>query len=210
MLHEAILNGKLPAGSRLKIRDLAEMVGTSVMPVREAIRKLEEAGLAERKPHKGAVVTDLTFEELSQIYAIRLILESEAAALGAEKVSESETKRMETELGKMRQAIQKRNIIEYLDRDEAFLEMLYAASANPVLVSLIKSLWLRCRAYKIVGARRSFDKDKLEELWKHQETLLKAAKSRNATKARGASEKSLTEASDRIKVTLESKSSSNR
>ena len=47
-LHAAIISGELPAGSRLRIRDLAEQVGTSVMPVREAIRRLEQAGLAER------------------------------------------------------------------------------------------------------------------------------------------------------------------
>ena len=55
-IHEAIMSGELPAGARLRVRDLALQVGTSVMPVREAIRRLEEAGLAERVPHKGAVV----------------------------------------------------------------------------------------------------------------------------------------------------------
>ena len=50
VIREAILNGEMPAGTRLRVRDLAEQVGTSVMPVREAIRRLEEAGLAERSP----------------------------------------------------------------------------------------------------------------------------------------------------------------
>ena len=79
MIHEAIMNGDLPAGSRLKVRDLAEQVGTSVLPVREAIRRLEEAGLAERSPHKGAVVKDLTLEELVHVYDVRRLLEVEAA-----------------------------------------------------------------------------------------------------------------------------------
>ena len=47
-IHAAIMSGELPAGARLRVRDLALQVGTSVMPVREAIRRLEEAGLAER------------------------------------------------------------------------------------------------------------------------------------------------------------------
>ena len=81
-LHEAIMSGELPAGSRLRIRDLAEQVGTSVMPVREAIRRLEEAGLAEREPHKGAVVKGLTLEELVHVYGVRRLLEGEAARLG--------------------------------------------------------------------------------------------------------------------------------
>ena len=53
------------------------------MPVREAIRRLEEAGLAEREPHKGAVVKGLTLEELVHVYGVRRLLEGEAARLGS-------------------------------------------------------------------------------------------------------------------------------
>ena len=94
VLHHAILNGELPAGSRLRIRDRAEQVGTSVMPVREAIRRLEEAGLAEREPHKGAVVKGLTLEELVHVYGVRRLLEGEAARLGSERLIADDCKRM--------------------------------------------------------------------------------------------------------------------
>ena len=87
MIHEAIMSGDLPAGSRLKVRDLAAQVGTSVLPVREAIRRLEEAGLAERSPHKGAVVKGLTLEELVHVYDVRRLLEVAAARSGAERIS---------------------------------------------------------------------------------------------------------------------------
>lgn len=88
-LHEAILSGELPAGSRLRIRDIAEQVGTSVMPVREAIRRLEEAGLAERSPHKGAVVRTHSLEELIHVYEVRRILEVAAARAGAPLIDEA-------------------------------------------------------------------------------------------------------------------------
>jgi DNA-binding GntR family transcriptional regulator len=64
VLENAILTGSLGSGSPLRVRDLASMVGTSVMPVREAIRRLEEAGLATRIPHKGAAVRTFTVTEL--------------------------------------------------------------------------------------------------------------------------------------------------
>lgn len=204
-LNEAILNGSLPAGARLKVRDLAELVGTSVQPVREAIRRLEEAGLAERKPHKGAVVTDLTLTELTHIYQTRMVLEREAMAQGVSNLTEKDCDRMEIALDGMRKAINKRDIINYLNQDEAFLEIIYSASANPVLVSLIKSLWVRCRAYKIVGAKRSFDLNKRESLWENQEALLVVARKRNAKQAATLSEKSLREASERIEATLSAK-----
>ena len=72
------MSGELPAGARLRVRDLALQVGTSVMPVREAIRRLEEAGLAERVPHKGAVVRGLTLTELEHVYDVRILLKTEA------------------------------------------------------------------------------------------------------------------------------------
>jgi len=206
-LYEAILNGQLPAGSRLKVRDLADQVGTSVMPVRDAITRLEEAGLAERIPHKGAVVTDLTFAELTHIYEVRRILEREASSLGVANLTNEDCERMEAELKEMRAAINERDIVRYLNSDEAFLEIIYNASGNPVLVSQIKSLWVRCRSYKIVGARRSFDLDQRETLWQHQETLLSAARKNDFAKAAKITEKSLQDASDRIKVTLASKNS---
>jgi DNA-binding GntR family transcriptional regulator len=105
MIHAAILSGDLPAGSRLKVRDLAEQVGTSVMPVREAIRRLEETGLAERVPHKGAVVKSLTFEELIHVYDVRRLLETEAARLGSERITPEDCDRMQSEYELMRKAI---------------------------------------------------------------------------------------------------------
>lgn len=93
-IHDGIMSGELPAGHRLLIRDLAAELGTSVMPVREAIRRLEEAGLAEKVPYKGAVVKGLTLEELLHVYDVRRLLEVEAARLGAAVVSPREVEQM--------------------------------------------------------------------------------------------------------------------
>jgi DNA-binding GntR family transcriptional regulator len=156
-MHEAIMNGDLPAGSRLRIRDIAAQVGTSVMPVREAIRRLEEAGLAERVPHKGAVVKGLTLAELVHVYDVRRLLEVEAARLGAQQISPANVDRMHAEYELMQTAIAERRVVALLDHDEALLTILYEASANPVLVDSIRTLWQHCRAYKIVGAQGTLD-----------------------------------------------------
>src|SRR3954470_16232795 len=99
------MSGELPAGARLRVRDLALQVGTSVMPVREAIRRLEEAGLAERSPHKGAVVKGLTLEELVHVYDVRRLLEVEAARLGAARIIAEDCDEMQAEYDLMRSAI---------------------------------------------------------------------------------------------------------
>ncbi|MBC7279187.1 MAG: GntR family transcriptional regulator [Nocardioides sp.] len=199
VLHDAIMSGELPAGSRLRIRDIAEQVGTSVMPVREAIRRLEESGLAERQPHKGAVVKELSLAELLHVYDTRLLLEGEAARLGAAGIMADEVESMEETYEKLRAAIKQGQIVEMLDLDEAFLATLYRASRNPVLVSTITGLWRQCRAYKIVGAVEASTDD---SLWRHQHDLLVAARDRDGAAALAASNESLEEARARIRAHL--------
>lgn len=202
MIHAAILSGDLPAGSRLKVRDLAEQVGTSVMPVREAIRRLEETGLAERQPHKGAVVKNLTFEELIHVYDVRRLLETEAARLGAEKVTAEDCNRMQAEYDLMRKAIDEGQAVALLDHDEAMLAILYQAAANPVMLQVIRTLWQQCRAYKIVGAQGSLDAAEDDSLWRYQQDLLTAARNNDPTAAAAVNEASLRNASERIKARL--------
>jgi DNA-binding GntR family transcriptional regulator len=199
VLHAAIMSGELPAGSRLRIRDIAEQVGTSVMPVREAIRRLEESGLAERQPHKGAVVKELSLDELLHVYDTRRLLEGEAARLGAAGISAEEVAAMEQTYERMREAIQQGRIIEMLDLDEAFLSILYRASRNPVLVTTIAGLWRQCRAYKIVGALEAPGDDLL---WRYQADLLEAARNGDGAAALASSNASLEDARSRIRAHL--------
>lgn len=202
MIHEAILNGDLPAGARLRVRDLAEQVGTSVMPVREAIRRLEEAGLAEREPHKGAVVKSLSLEELIHVYDVRRLLETEAARLGSERITAEDCDRMQAEYELMRAAIAEHQVIPLLDHDEAMLSILYEAARNPVLVQMIRTLWQHCRAYKIVGAKGSLENAGDDSLWRYQQDLITAARSHDAGAAAAVNTASLLDATDRIKARL--------
>jgi DNA-binding GntR family transcriptional regulator len=201
-LREAIMSGELPPGSRLRVRDIAEQVGTSVMPVREAIRRLEEAGLAAREPHKGAVVKALTLEELVHVYDVRKVLEGEAARLGAERITVEECERMQAEFDAVVAAIRDRHAIGLLDHDEAMLTVLYTASGNPVLVDTIQTLWRHCRAYKIVGAQGSLDAGDTDLLWRYQEDLLAAARAQDAAAALAVSDASLDDATQRVRAQL--------
>ena len=201
-LHEAIMSGELPAGSRLRIRDLAEQVGTSVMPVREAIRRLEEAGLAEREPHKGAVVKALTLEELVHVYDVRRLLEGEAARLGTERITADDCERMQAEYDLMVTAISERRVVDLLDHDEALLTILYTASGNPVLVDMIRTLWQHCRAYKIVGAQGTLDAEQAHSLWRYQRDLVAAARKQDGAAALSVSDASLDDATQRIRALL--------
>jgi DNA-binding GntR family transcriptional regulator len=202
VIREAILNGEMPAGTRLRIRDLAAQVGTSVMPVREAIRRLEEAGLAERSPHKGAIVRGLTLAELVHVYDVRRLLEVEAARLGAKGITAEQTARMQAEYELMCIALAERRVIAYLDHDHALLTILYEAAGNPVLVQVIRGLWNQCRAYKIVGAQGSLDSAGSESLWSYQQRLVAAARDNDDVAAAAINEESLADATERIRSLL--------
>lgn len=208
VLREAIINGELPAGSRLRIRDVAAQVGTSVMPVREAIRRLEEGGFAQREPHKGAIVKGLTLEELVHVYAVRKILEREAARLGSERITPQDCDRMEAEYELIKSSLAEERAEDHLRHDEALLTILYEASGNPVLVSSIRNLWLQCRAYKMVGIKATLESAKSNEwLWRYQGDLVQAARSHDPDAAAAASDASLDVAAEDIRQRLAAKNS---
>jgi len=201
-IRTAIMTGEMPAGHRLRIRDIAAQVGTSVMPVREAIRRLEEAGLAEREPHKGAVVRSLTLTELAHVYDARRLLEVEAARLGAANIGPAGVGTMQEHFDLLRAAVDDGQVIAYLDNDEALLAVLYRASGNPVLVDLIQGLWEKCRSYKIVGAEGPLQADDRGPLWTFQARLLDAVRANDAEAAARISNDSLLAASERIREQL--------
>ncbi|WP_245772756.1 GntR family transcriptional regulator [Lacicoccus alkaliphilus] len=75
ILRQAILKGDLKPNERLVQADIAEQLGVSRMPVREALKTLELEGLVSLEPHKGAIVNSLTLEDIDEIYELRTLLE---------------------------------------------------------------------------------------------------------------------------------------
>lgn len=201
-LHNAIVTGEYIAGRRLQIRDLAAELGISVMPVREAIKRLEEVGLVETQPYKGAVVKEVTQDELLQIYAVRRLLEVEAARAGAAVVRKSDIARLRSMYKKLVKAIERDDVIEYLDLDEEMLTVIYAASGNKVLVETIRSLWDRCRFYKIVGARGELSDGIVAHLLEYQQKLIEAVEAGDADRAAQITFDSIDAATQRITIAM--------
>jgi DNA-binding GntR family transcriptional regulator len=200
-LRSAILTGELTAGSPLRVRDIAAMVGTSVMPVREAIRRLEETGLATRIAHKGSLVREFTVAELIHIYEVRATLEIEAARKGTANISDTDLNHMEAACERMQRAVAEGRVSDALDDDEDVLRTLYSAGANPVLVNMIETLWLQCRPYKVIGATEAIAKND-STLWSPQKALLEAAKAKDVAAATSITQQSLASARRRLEKRL--------
>jgi DNA-binding GntR family transcriptional regulator len=177
-----IVSGSLEPGSRLRVRDVAEMVGTSVMPVREAIRQLSEAGLVIHEPYKGARVRGLSTAELEQAYDVRRLLEGEAARLGAASADATVVAGMRAHHEALTAAAQAGDVTETLHRDEELLDELYRLADNPILLEIVHSLWDRCRPYKALWAGGP-DRLGQVEIWAYQTSLIDAVEANDGKTA---------------------------
>lgn len=156
-LYTAIIHGDLEAGSRLQVRDLAESLGTSMMPVREALNRLEEFGLVETLPYRGAVVKTFSQGELLEIYSVRTLLESQAVKLGIGQCDGVCVKELEEKLQQIQQALDAQDPAGFLDAEEAMLTCVFERAGNQTLMSFIRTLWARSRYYKMVGVKDLFE-----------------------------------------------------
>jgi len=139
-LREAIINGTLKPGERLMELQLAEQMGVSRTPVREAIRKLELEGFVVMVPRKGAYVSGISVRDIVDIFEVRAALESLAAGLAAERITEEELDELERVLFQIAEASAGENIGIIAEKDANFHELLFRASRNQRLVNMITHL----------------------------------------------------------------------
>lgn len=136
-LRQAILDGVLAPGERLRQEDLAAAFKTSRIPIREALRVLEYEGLAHSEPHRGFTVTALDADQIEEIYDLRTVLESHAVRAAIPLLTKpdlDELQRLYDEMGSIDSADEK------LAARERFYLRLYGVTARPRLVGLIARL----------------------------------------------------------------------
>jgi DNA-binding GntR family transcriptional regulator len=136
-LREAILDGVLPPGSRLRQEDLAVAFKTSRIPVREALRVLEYEGLAESEPHRGFTVTALDADQIEEIYELRTVLESHAVRVAIPLLTQQDLDDLQRLYDHM-EAIESAD--DKLAAREQFYLRLYGVTARPRLVGLVARL----------------------------------------------------------------------
>ena len=140
IVRSQILNMELPPGTRLKDSELAETLGISNTPVREALRRLEEAELVETEPRRGTFVKQLSLREVEGLYEVRTALEILAVRLGARRASDALLKQI-AEAAKLHlNAVQRGAVDEFLEYDRRFHDLIAEGADNPILASMLTSL----------------------------------------------------------------------
>ena len=149
-LRGAILEGKLKSGQRLMEVQLAEQLGVSRTPIREAIRKLELEGLVLMLPRKGAYVADMSFKDLIDVLEIRATLEGLAASLASERRRDEDIKGLEKLAKEFEDSVKNGDIESVLKKDIEFHEYIFSLANNNKLYQLINSIWEQVHRFRVM------------------------------------------------------------
>ena len=147
-LREAIILGELAPGTPLRLDELARQLDMSISPIREAVRRLEALGLAKHVPHHGAKVLPFDADELRDLFAVRLGLESLAVRQAAERLTPEAADAARSHLSRLDEARAVRDVREAMRAHADFHFTLYDACRSEWLPALIRPAWDRAERYR--------------------------------------------------------------
>lgn len=166
-LRQAILRGELKPGERLMEIALANRLGVSRTPVREAIRMLELEGLVNMIPRKGAQVAQITEQDLNDVLEVRLGLEELAVRFACERITDEEIKELGLAVKEFEKKMKEDDLSAQAEADVKFHEIIYGATHNRRLVQIINNIREQMYRYRIeylkdVESRKTLVKEHYE------------------------------------------------
>lgn len=148
-LRNAIIQGEFQPGERLMEVTLANKLGVSRTPVREAIRMLELEGLVVMIPRKGAEVANITVKDLKDALEVRMAIEALSVRLTCERIDEAGKEEIKQVCIAFREAINSKLVPAIVEADEAFHNTIYKLSKNPRLISIAQNLREQVYRYRV-------------------------------------------------------------
>ena len=177
---QAILTGEMKPGERLLEIHLADKLGVSRTPIREAIRKLELEGLVLMIPRKGAVVAEITEKSLRDVLEVRRALEELAMKLACEKILDEEIEELKVAAKEFEDALKTGDVTVYAEADVKFHDIIYRTTDNQRLIQLLYNLREQMYRYRVEYLKRDDSHDTL--LAEHQ-YIIETLEKRNADEA---------------------------
>jgi DNA-binding GntR family transcriptional regulator len=194
-----IVTNRLPPGSPLRLSSIAERLGVSVQPVREAVRMLAAEGLVVIEPHRGAFVARLSIEDVEELYAVRVALESLIARVATARLTDTDIDELRSRFGAMQAAERRDDQAAFITADRAFHQHLYELADRPRLLVRILDLWdASNRARPLLYESWLPIKDAVTD----HEPLLRAIESRDPAAAEAATRAHLEGAARRVLAAL--------
>lgn len=149
-LRNAILAGELKPGERLMEVTIADQLGVSRTPVREAIRKLEKESFVIMIPRKGAYVADLTKKDIMEVLEIRKELEGFAAALAAERMTLAEKEALGRVVERFNESLVNMDKRSMIESDNEFHSSIFEATKNQRLINIIYDLHDQFQRFRLI------------------------------------------------------------
>jgi DNA-binding GntR family transcriptional regulator len=147
VIREAILNGDLLPGQRINHVHIAEKLGTSRGPIREALGQLEEEGLIRNIPYKGTFVIEITPTYLEEVFSIRRVLEGFAIRWAIERATPEDLKELRETVAKMRLAAAMSDLAHSSELDLRFHYLICRSAHHNLLLQMWKSIEAALRLY---------------------------------------------------------------
>lgn len=139
-LRQAILTGELKPGERLMEIHLANKLGVSRTPIREAIRQLELEGLVIMVPRKGAQVASITKKSMSDVLEVRLALEKLAVELASKRINFEQKEELKNAMLLFEQKVSEGDVSEIAKADVAFHDKIFESTGNMRLGQIVNNL----------------------------------------------------------------------
>ncbi len=164
-LREAIITGQLAKGAQLSLKSIAESLGVSVTPVREALQILEREGFVELRPNRGAIVLGMDAQKIREHYEIREILESEAVKRfcgNKEALAE-----LRSVFDEAKFQLEQGNYGQYSELNQKFHETIWRGADNRKMFEILAGLWNGLS----IGSQTSREEYAAKSLREHAELL---------------------------------------
>ncbi len=180
-LRQAILKGDLQPGERLMEMKLAERLGVSRTPIREAIRKLELEGLVVMIPRKGAAVANITEKDTKDVLEVRRTLEMFAVEVACDRITKEQLERLKEAARAFEGFKGSMDLIHIAETDMNFHEIIYEATHNDRLVQMLNNLRENMYRYRIEYLK---DSNYYDSLVREHQAILEAIERKEKEKAR--------------------------
>ena len=182
-LRQAILRGELQPGERLMEIRLANKLGVSRTPIREAIRKLELEGLVVMIPRRGAVVGEITEKSLRDVLEVRKALEELAVRLACQRILPEDIEELKKAAQEFERILQTGDVTAYAEADVRFHDIMYRVTDNQRLIQLLNNLSEQMFRYRVEHLKQGESHEKLLHEHEYIIQMIEKHDEENAVKA---------------------------
>ena len=209
-LRNAIMSASFAPGETLTIRGIAQQLGTSVMPAREALRRLATEGAIEILPNRSIRIPLMSRNRMDEICGIRLLLEGEAVGLAAARATSAEMVSIQAFNREFVDYAKLNAVAKMLHANQRFHFAIYSAARSPTLLSIIGMLWLQTGPWLLEPLRRNAAKkpeasqNYIGVSIGHHQALIDALVARDPTRAAEAVRADISDAAAQFRAFMDS------